>query len=143
MAVTLLAHSTKQGGVLGSISWLPLQSQTNCTRRSAPKETGSKGTSQRDVLLIWKEGLFPSQIISFFVLRHSGFSKCHSLPTSTQHHLHIPRVGPNTYPNIISAPFFDSLPSRPTWPAPTIPFTIFEPMDSFIPLPTPPRKSLS
>lgn len=50
--ITPLAHSTKQGRGLGNVSWLLLQSQTNCIRRSAPKETGGKATSQLEVLLM-------------------------------------------------------------------------------------------
>lgn len=64
--LTPLAHPGKLSGVLGNVPWLLLQSQTNCTQRSAPKETGGKGTSQLDVSPMGARAIHISDNLSFF-----------------------------------------------------------------------------
>lgn len=87
------------------------------SQHSTPKETGGKGTSQLDALLMEGRAVHVSISLSLFFLTHPGFTKYHSV---TQHQKHIPYVGPNMYPNIIPTDIFDSLPSRPTQKAPAM-----------------------
>ena len=78
-----------------------LQSQTNCTQHSAPQETGGKGTSQLNVLLMEGRAVHISDNL-FPFLTQPGFSEYHSLTqllsTSPVHPTHGTQHTPNVIP---------------------------------------------
>lgn len=139
VALTPLAHSGKHSGVLGNILWLLLQSQTNCTQRSAPKETGGKGTRQLDVLPMEGRAIHISDNL-FPFLTHAGFSKYHHLTQLLSTSTAYPIRGAQRMPQHYLLWLLWSLAIKTTSESPRnneehpISFTMFEPMNRFIPL---------